>query len=83
MAEVVRLKRWDHRLEDGKSSVGYKTLNNKEVAVFLHLGYEPLDLTHVPEDQIVNVDDIILKLATAIRKSRKDKKAANKPNVPS
>lgn len=83
MAEVVRLKSWTTYLEDGKSSVTYKIDDKKKVGVFLGVGVEPASLIGVDEKEIINVDDFILKLAAAIRKSRKEKKASAKANVPS
>ena len=73
MAEIIRLKRWTTYQDDGRSSVSYSPIDNKTVAVAVIVGYEPLKL--LKDEDPIDVDGTILKLAAHIRKCRKERKA--------
>jgi hypothetical protein len=71
MTEILRLKSYKTYLDDGKSYVGYGT-EKGQVGIAIILGYEPAKIDK--EEDCLKIDDVILEIATHIKKARKEKK---------
>ena len=72
---IVRLKRWKTYLDDGRGFAEFTTGDPKIVGVFIRLGFEPL--RPIDNEETVDVDEVILKMAAHIRKKRKERKATD------
>jgi hypothetical protein len=70
MADIVRLRNWRHYGFDGKSWVETGCASKQDVAVFVHIGYEPLKAKGDGSDEL-KMDDVILDMAKHIRAARK------------
>jgi hypothetical protein len=77
MAEIVRLKKWRTILMDGKSWLERSVKDKSEVAVFVHVGFEPLRPSEDQQD-CLNVDDVVLDMAEHIKRARKQGKQMEK-----
>ena len=72
MATIIRLRNYRHYFENGTDSIDIAHSDKKKVFVAIILGDE---FKAVKEgDELVDVDDVILKMADHVKKSRKSKK---------
>lgn len=71
MADILRLRNYRHYLDDGYGWVEYKHAEKDKVFVAILIGEEP---KKVEEDNCLDVDSIILKMAEHIKKCRKERK---------
>lgn len=82
LGEVIRLKRWQTYLDDGRSSVTYdifpKYGKGKTVGVFVMLGVEPVTL----DERAIQCEDAILLMADKIKHVRAESAAKAKKRKP-
>ncbi len=74
--EALRLKKYQTYLKDGRGYCEYVSEDKSQVLVALLIGTEPLKIES--QDDLLNIDEVVLRMATHIRKVRKADKAAEK-----
>ncbi len=69
--KIIRIRNYRHYFENGTDSIDIAHADKKKVFVALILGDEFKTIEN--EDQILDVDALILKMADIIKKSKKKK----------